>query len=339
MVTLSLLTATVGVLLAVFVGLNAMKIGVALGLLDHPDGARKIHARITPLVGGLAVAGAAVFAAMLTAMATGEMRPIGLGVAVALMFGIGAIDDRKHVPPSLRLGAAMLALGVVIAVIPDFAVMTLRFSGIAATSVLPMVAGVGFTLLCLVGLLNAINMADGKNGIVIGFGIVWTIVLAFHAPPLLWPLLAGAGGALAVTWGFNLRGKLFLGDGGSYSLSALYGLAAIMAYNVPGATFSADDVALLFAIPVFDTVRLMAVRTAGGRSPLEGDRDHLHHHLYNRIGWPLGLWVYLAMIAVPNFGALIWPGTGLAWLAASLVLYVAIMAGMRITAASGRPAE
>ena len=339
MFALSLLTAAVGVLLAFSVGLNAMKIGVAFRLLDHPDGDRKIHARVTPLVGGFAVVGAAVVAAGLAAMLTGDARPVGLGAAMAMMFVIGAIDDRKHLPPVLRLGAAMLALGAMIALVPDFAVMTLRFSGIATIWMLPTIAGIGFTLLCLVGLLNAINMADGKNGIVIGFGIVWTVVLAFHAPPWLWPLLAGAGGALAVTWGFNLRGKLFLGDGGSYSLSALYGLAAIVAYNAPAGAFSADDVALLFAIPVFDTVRLMAVRAAGGRSPLEGDRDHLHHHLYNRIGWPLGLWVYLAMIAVPNFGALIWPGTGLAWLAVSLVLYIAVMTGTRLTAVSGRPAE
>ena len=63
MFALSLLTAAVGVLLAFSVGLNAMKIGVAFRLLDHPDGDRKIHARVTPLVGGFAVVGAAVVAA------------------------------------------------------------------------------------------------------------------------------------------------------------------------------------------------------------------------------------------------------------------------------------
>ena len=319
MFILSLLTAAIGVMIAFSVGFNASKIGAGLGLLDHPDGARKIHARVTPLVGGFAVAGAAVLAAILVAVLTGDVRLIGLGIAVAMMFVIGAMDDRKHLPPVLRLGAAMAVLAVLLVLIPVFAITELRFDGVPTIWVLPGFAGLAFTLLCLVGLLNAINMADGKNGIVIGFGLVWTVVLAFHAPPLLLPVLAGAGGALAVTWWFNLRSKLFLGDGGSYSLSALYGLAAIFVYNAPGATMHASDAAVLFAIPVFDTVRLMAVRAMNGRSPLEGDRDHLHHHLYARIGWPLGLWVYLAMIAVPNFGALIFPGTGLAWLGVSLV--------------------
>ena len=339
MFMLSLLTTGLGVLIALFVGLNAMKIGVALGLLDHPDGARKIHARVTPLVGGFAVAGASVVSAVLVAVLTGDVRLIGLGVAVALMFVIGAIDDRKHLPPLLRLGAAILVLSLLLGLLPVFAIGELRFGGVSTVWVLPGLAGIAFSLVCLVGLLNAINMADGKNGIVIGFGMVWTIVLAFHAPPLLWPVLAAAGGALAVTWWFNLRSKLFLGDGGSYSLSALYGLAAIFIYNSPDATMNAGDAAVLFAIPVFDTVRLMVVRAMNGRSPLEGDRDHLHHHLYARIGWPLGLWVYLAMIAAPNFGALIWPDMGLGWLGISLVLYVLVMGATRFTAASGRPAE
>jgi UDP-GlcNAc:undecaprenyl-phosphate GlcNAc-1-phosphate transferase len=339
MFILSLLTAALGVLFAFLVGRNAMKIGVTLGLLDHPDGARKIHARATPLVGGFAVAGAAVVAAGLVALLTGDMRLIGLGVAVAMMFLIGAIDDRKHQPPLLRLGAAIAVLLLLLVFAPVFSVGELRFGGISTVWVLPVAAGIAFTLLCLVGLLNAINMADGKNGIVIGFGLIWTVVLAFHAPPLLWPVLAGTGGALVVTLVYNLRGKLFLGDGGSYALSALYGLAAIFAYNAPGATMMAADTAVLFAIPVFDTVRLMVVRASGGRSPLEGDRDHLHHHLYARIGWPRGLLVYMAMIAVPNFGALVWRETGLFWLVVSLVIYILVMGATRFAPASGRPAE
>jgi UDP-GlcNAc:undecaprenyl-phosphate GlcNAc-1-phosphate transferase len=335
---LSLAAAALGLCVAFLVGRNAVRIGTALGVLDHPDGARKIHARATPLVGGFAIAAAAVPAALLTAWVTGDHRLAGLGVAVLAMFAIGAFDDRRHLAPTLRLGAALIALGVLVALEPDFAVTELRFSGVAAYWPLPGAIGVGFTLLCLVGLLNAINMADGKNGIVIGFGLVWTGVLAAYAPPVLWPVLAAAGAALAVLLAFNLRGRLFLGDGGSYALSALYGLSAIFVYNVSG-SMMADNVALLFAIPVFDTVRLMAVRAAGGRSPMQGDRDHLHHHLYARIGWPMGLVVYLALVAVPNFAASALPGTGVLWLVVSLLGYALVMAMTRYAPDEGRPAE
>jgi UDP-GlcNAc:undecaprenyl-phosphate GlcNAc-1-phosphate transferase len=103
----------------------------------------------------------------------------------------------------------------------------------------------------------------------------------------------------------------------------------------------ADDVAVMFAIPVLDTIRLMASRVLQRRSPFEGDRDHLHHHLHRRIGWPRGLWLYLAMVGLPNLAALAWPGTGLVWLAVSVLIYVGVMLATRLQpgTADGRPAE
>ena len=336
--TLLIAAALLGLGIAALIGVNALTIGRALRLLDHPDGGRKLHARPTPLVGGIAVAGAAVAGALLTFSQVSDPHLVWLAVAVAAMFTIGVIDDRRHLPPLLRLAMALLILGSVVAVAPEFQLSVLRFADQSEKLRLGGYFGLGFTLLCLVGLLNAVNMADGKNGIVIGLGLVWTVVLWCHAPPALWPLLLTVFVALATIWLFNMGGKLFLGDGGSYALSALFGLLAILIYNGRGSTMFADDVALLFAIPVFDTIRLMVARIAGGRSPFHADRDHLHHHLYARIGWPRGLGVYMAVAALPNFAALIWPGTGFGWLAVSFIAYSVVMAMTRFSAA-GRPAE
>ena len=101
----------------------------------------------------------------------------------------------------------------------------------------------------------------------------------------------------------------------------------------------ADDVAVMFAIPVFDTMRLMAVRKTQGRSMFEADRDHLHHRTLHRSGfdWPNGLWIYVAMVALPNAGALLMPGTGIAWLAVCAVLYAAVMWRTRYGVAPMQP--
>lgn len=344
MLALSALTMGVALLLALLVGRNARAIGDRLMLLDFPDvdGGRKRHDRVTPLVGGLAVAGAAVASAMLTAMMVGAPAPAlhlqWLAAAVATMFFIGACDDRFHLSPILRLGSALTVLVLVVSYAPDFSLAFLRFSGMERVVLLGGF-GDGFALLCLVGLLNAVNMADGKNGIVIGMGLIWTFVLGFHAPAAMAPVLAAVGTALAVMGVYNLKGRLFLGDGGSYAISALFGLLAIYAYNHDFEVMRADDVAVMFAIPVFDTVRLMAVRIMQRRSPFEGDRDHLHHHLHARIGWPHGLWVYLAMVGLPNAAALAWPDTGLLWLAVSLALYIGVMVATRFRTAKIHPAE
>lgn len=343
---ISALTAVLALVLALAIGRRADRIGTALRLLDFPDtnGGRKRHDDITPLVGGVAVAGAAIGSALLARLFTPEPAPalhLGwLAATVAAMFAIGVADDRFHLSPKVRLLAAVTALLLVVSFAPDFSLAFLRFTGQDDVWLL---GGWGdaFSLLCLVGLLNAVNMADGKNGIVIGMGLIWTLVLLGHAPSTMLPVLAGTGAALAVMAVFNMAGKLFLGDGGSYAISGLFGLLAIYAYNHDFEVMRADDVAVMFAIPVLDTVRLMVARALQRRSPFEGDRNHLHHHLHARIGWPRGLWVYLAMVGLPNAAALIWPGTGLVWLAASCVIYAGVMTATRFPEAARdvRPAE
>jgi UDP-GlcNAc:undecaprenyl-phosphate/decaprenyl-phosphate GlcNAc-1-phosphate transferase len=160
-----------------------------------------------------------------------------------------------------------------------------------------------FTMICCVGLVNAVNMADGKNGLVIGLCLGWLALLGSRAPTALLPVIGLLGVSLTVLLFFNLRGKLFLGDGGAYGLSSAIGLLAIMIYNSAGPhtvrAISADELMLLFAVPVIDSFRLTFVRMRQGRSPMSADRDHLHHHLQARFGWPAGLIVYLLIALLP----------------------------------------
>ena len=320
----------------IVIGVAATPIGRALGLLDFPDdpGGRKLHARVTPLVGGLALALTTVGAVAATVAAGAEYGPaLGrdlarLGIAVAAMFVIGVADDRFELSVRLRLLAAIVVLYLVVDGVPDFTVGFVRFGQGPHLRLLGDGA-VAFTLLCLVGLLNAVNMADGKNGIVIGLALIWSLFLLVHLPPTVVPVIAAATAALAVLFVFNLRGRLFLGDGGSYALSALVGLLAIYAYNHDFDAVGADDVALLFAVPVFDTLRLLVSRAVARRSPFAGGRDHFHHYLHAWIGWPRGLYIYLALVLIPNAGAAAVPGSAMAWLGVTAVAYALVLVWSR----------
>ena len=316
--------------IAALIGYVADPLGRRLGLLDYPDltGGRKRHARVTPLIGGIGLVPAVVGSTLLTArvLAIGpyaQAQFIWMAACVAAMFLIGLADDRFALGATIRLVLAVAALTLGILHAPDCAIGFVRFAGQSSTILAPG-WGDAFTLLCLVGLLNAVNMADGKNGIVIGLGLIWSVVLWFRLPPAALPIAASAFAALAVLLWFNLRGRLFLGDGGSYAISALFGLLAIYAYNHDFAQLRADDIAVMFAVPVFDTIRLMVVRLRAGRSPFEGDRNHLHHHLHRHLGWPRGLVLYLALVAGPNLGAVLLPGTGAAWLGITLLAYTLV---------------
>ena len=328
----SAVAAALALTISWLVGRNADRLGRLFGLLDFPDpsGGRKRHDQITPLVGGLAITVSVVAVVLLRFVdpttAVSVRTHLGwFAFAVIGMYLIGVSDDRFALGPKIRLALGFALLLLVVLYAPDFGLPFLRFSGSERTWFLDD-AGQAFALLCLVGLLNAVNMADGKNGLVIGICLVWSLTLLVHCPAPLLPVLVSTIAALAVVLIFNLSGRLFLGDGGSYALSAIFGLLAIYIYNHEFAALRADHIAVLFAIPVFDTIRLMTARLRRGQSPFAGDRDHLHHHLAQRWGWPnKGLSIYLALVAAPNLLTLLLPGLALLWLALALAAYVATL--------------
>lgn len=323
--------AALGSLVAFLVGHFAQPLGKALRLLDFPDivGGRKLHADITPLVGGLGVIGAALLAiaalVVLQAPPASAATLLWFSITVFGMFVVGAADDRFGLTAPFRLAFGTALLLLAIAQVPDFQLNFLLFAGQGQLVLMPGLIGVGFTLLCLVGLLNAVNMADGKNGLVIGQALIWAGVLMVRLPVEMLPLMVAIAAALAVLLYYNMRGRLFMGDGGSYGLSAMFGLLAIYAWNRGFADMHADDLALIFAVPVYDTLRLIVHRIAVGKTPFTAGRDHLHHYLYARWGWPRPLPWVLALVAIPNLGAILLPGTGVIWLGVTFIGYLALV--------------
>lgn len=328
--TLNLMTGMAAAAVALLIGWRAAAIGRFLGLLDYPDpsGGRKRHSTVTPLVGGLAVAVSFQIAAAALLLLQGEDSAVfdwqvaWFALAVGAMCMVGTIDDRLGLSPAVRLSVTMLVLALTVVYAPDFRIEFLRFNGVDRLVILPGWLAAVFTLLCLIGLLNAVNMADGKNGLVITMALIWTAVLFVRNPQPLDPLLFAVGVSLAVLLVFNLKGRLFLGDSGSYCISAVFGLLSIYAYNHGFGSFDAAQVAIMFLIPVLDTVRLMAWRMRHGRSPFAGDRNHLHHYLNARFDWSIGLVIYGGLVAIPNLLAVLQPEYSLVWLCIGGLLYV-----------------
>jgi UDP-GlcNAc:undecaprenyl-phosphate/decaprenyl-phosphate GlcNAc-1-phosphate transferase len=297
---------------ALVVGLlcfRAATLCTRLRLMDVPD-ARKTHARATPLLGGLALQGAFVpvlVAAALFFVPTDRVVPLLVIAATTIAMSlVGMADDRHSLRPRDRILISFLVFGSAAIVAPGFFnVRVLQFEHPAWE--LGLGTGwlaVGFTTLCCVGLVNAINMADGKNGLVIGTAMGWLALLATRAPGWLLTPIALLATVLAVLFYFNMRGRLFLGDGGAYGLAAALGLLTIAAYNSPGAhaghALSAEEIVVLVYLPVVDSFRLTFVRLKRGQSPMAGDRDHFHHWLEAKFAWPSGLYLYwLAALGPP----------------------------------------
>jgi UDP-GlcNAc:undecaprenyl-phosphate/decaprenyl-phosphate GlcNAc-1-phosphate transferase len=285
----------------------AMPIATYFNLLDVP-GDRKKHKHVTPLMGGVVILTSIVPAMLALIMCAAPPNHIfKLLVWTAVVVGmtiVGILDDRHSLSPRLRLVASFGLFGIAAYIEPIFNVRVLDFE------YPPFSLGLGtrgfaiaFTVLCCVGLVNAINMADGKNGLVIGLCIGWLALLALRAPGFMIPFIGLLTLVLIVLLIFNWRGKLFLGDGGAYGLATALGILAISVYNSPGGyatrAMAAEEIMLLFAVPVVDSFRLSYKRIKRGQSPMAADRNHLHHHLQDRFGWPIGLIIYWAVALLP----------------------------------------
>jgi UDP-GlcNAc:undecaprenyl-phosphate GlcNAc-1-phosphate transferase len=324
--------------LALGVCLWAAPLGRRLGVMDLPDGIRKVHAGPTPMVGGFAIAIPVVLMAAYQG-ATTAMAPFyaTLALLTAVFLVLGLVDDYAQIRPTWRLLVSFALCLLALKAVPAFEVTFLKFSFLSTALFLDGWTSLIFTLLCLVGLQNAVNMADGKNGLVIGMSLIWCLVLFAYAPTHLFPVLAILAVGLSIALAFNLAGRLFLGDSGTYSVSACIGALAVYCYHVNFPVMTADIVGLMFLIPVVDCLRLIVLRVSDGRSPFNSDSNHLHHLLERLMPWDRALSVYLAMVALPSLLTILWPGQTLSWTILALAIYaVAIGFCSRVVSAESR---
>jgi UDP-GlcNAc:undecaprenyl-phosphate/decaprenyl-phosphate GlcNAc-1-phosphate transferase len=312
-------------LISVVIGLQALAIGRRFGLIDHPGALHKTHDKPTPLVGGFTIA-----LPLLTFCAITLWKQPESGVYAALLvaisgtFLLGFFDDRRTLPSLFRLiyGAALSL--TCIAILPALIVTDFDFTFLSQPIPLAPFA-IAFSVLVSVGLMNAINMMDGMNGLVGGLCLIWTLLLLPYSPADTLPIVLLLAPCLAVTLIFNLRGKLFLGDSGTYSTGMVVSLLTIYTYNESSIRLPADTIVAWFIIPVLDCLRLMLVRALARKSMLMPDTNHLHHLLQRLMPKPwvvMSIWV---MVAVPGLVSMAMPSWTLAAVLTVTVLYVGLL--------------
>lgn len=254
------------------------------GLLDQPKG-RKDHAHPTPFTGGLAIA-AAVFA---TLFALNEYSAMLAAFAAAstLLIVVGFLDDTYDLRWWWRM-LSQVAAGLIM----------VYWGGVQVDYVGPIFThepvelgnwAVPFTLVATVGLINAVNMSDGADGLAGSLCLVALLMLgaaAFYAGNLqLFASLLPIVSAVAVFLVFNMRfpwqrrAKVFLGNGGSAFLGFTIAWVAFRLTQDTAHPVSPVLAPWLLAGPLIDCLVLIARRLKLGRSPFHADRDHMHHLL------------------------------------------------------------
>lgn len=277
-------------LLSLTLLLLLIRLAPRVGLLDYPDG-RKRHRGIVPVVGGLAVVIAGCVALGVGMLLTPPLRHLSwsLLIGVVVMLVAGVADDRLALPALFKAFLQLLAV-LLLVFLANVKIATL--GGAFGVTLIPAVAS-AFTVFCLLGYVNAMNMADGVNGLAGGMVAIALLFLTIIAA------LQGATATFLVALAFLLatlaflpfnvcipwrkHAAAFLGDAGSMTLGLIVGGLAIELAGKPAqGVVSPLAMAWILALPVMDTLVVITRRLLRRRSPLAADRMHLHHVLMDR---------------------------------------------------------
>lgn len=252
-----------------------------LNLLDRPN-ARKKHESPVPMVGGIAI-----YMALMSALLVVQ-PPEKLTWFIAsgtLLVIVGFLDDALDLGVKTRffvqIIATLLAMTGTGVWITSLGLVGLEWISLSFL-------GIPLTLVAAVGLTNAFNMADGIDGLASGYALVAIMCVAcvMHLTQSTIVHLEWLAVLFSVCFAFWLVNmaltplkKVFLGDAGSLLLGFL--VAWLLVYYSQEPVSMIHPVAALWcvAIPVWDTLIVMARRIRRGRSPFSPDRHHIHHLL------------------------------------------------------------
>ena len=247
------------------------------GLLDQPN-ERKIHLRKIPRIGGIAMIVGAMLPIILWVPFDQEVVAVFIGITVLLFFGVW--DDRGDLDYRLKFLGQFLAAAVVV-LYGGIAVKVLPFLGL---SPIAPVVSIPLTIFVLVGVTNAINLADGLDGLAGGMvllslcGIALLAYLAGGSEVLI--VAVAVLGAVLGFLRFNAYpARIFMGDSGSQFLGFTVAVLAIILTQQTNPALNPALPLLLLGVPIFDTLFVMSKRIYYGQSPFSADNNHIHHQL------------------------------------------------------------
>jgi UDP-GlcNAc:undecaprenyl-phosphate/decaprenyl-phosphate GlcNAc-1-phosphate transferase len=252
-------------------------------LLDKPD-ERKHHISGTPSMGGLAIFAGIIISFFIFSSdyEFGKLKFI-LGASFLLFF-TGFFDDLLGITPFKKFLMQVIASAIIMA----GGIRLTNLYGVFGINEIPLWTQYPLTLLVIIAFINAYNFIDGIDGLAATLGVVSTAIFGFllfrHGEFNFALFCFCFTGALLGFLFFNFHpAKIFMGDTGSLVIGLVIITGAINLLSSDAGS-SGEPVtvspALIFSvlfIPVYDFIRVIAIRILNGESTHKPDRNHIHH--------------------------------------------------------------
>lgn len=264
-----------------------IKYSLKKNLLDVP-GRRKIHKKVTPSMGGIAIFCAFFISSLIWINLSSWNEIKWILFALFVIFFIGVRDDLVPLRAMFKLIGQIFAATLLIVF---FDLRIDSFYGIFGITDLPDAVSYLLTIFTIIIITNSFNLIDGLDGLAGTISIIALFCFGF------WFYLIGdntfatlafiMGGAILAFLIFNWEpSEVFMGDTGALVIGMLL---AILALHFINANYllplespykfmsSIGTAACIIIIPLVDTSRIIILRLLKGKSPFKPDKSHVHH--------------------------------------------------------------
>ncbi|MDX2128663.1 MAG: MraY family glycosyltransferase [Chloroherpetonaceae bacterium] len=287
--TLQSFTVLLTLIFSLYLTEGVRRFAIRFRIGDFPDSSRKIHKKVMPSLGGLAIFssfylgfGALYFLSEPVRNFYESGFSLILLTAIPII-AIGIYDDIRGVNFTLKFSIQVLA-AVSLMHFGDLRIEYISDPFSTQSVFIPPFLSMPLTVLWLVGICNAINLIDGLDGLAAGVSGIASIALCVislltqdYVLALLFLLLS------ASIFGFLKHNyapaSIFMGDTGALFIGYMLGALTIYYRHKSSAAIALAVPIVILAIPIIDTLLAPIRRILSGKHPFKADKEHIHHRV------------------------------------------------------------
>ncbi len=273
----------VAFLLSAWLTPAARLIALRLGVVDSPDGGRKLHRGPTPLLGGLAIITSFILVTVIVLLSSSELTSgaitfkhfIGFFLGIGILTIGGVVDDRFSTSAKYSMALFILASFVAVLGGINVAKLTNPFGGVIILA--PIVAS-AVAFIWILAMTMTTKLLDGVDGLASSVALVGSVMIAalaltptyFQSDVALLSLIFAASILGFLLWNWY-PAHIFLGESGSTVLGFTVGVLSVIAGSKMATAL------LVLGIPAIDVGVVAFRRWRKGKNPFTtADRTHFH---------------------------------------------------------------